>query len=207
MKKILIAISTIALIISLMGCQSKTIADVEHTIGFYNLFGENTQIVTKNIDFGTVEGVTKGNQTTYTFDCSNNDEGFVKKQLVFYNDILMAEETYFEDVKKAYNFAKQYREDFQKNYGEKDTYPNMSSSNADYFDNINNVEDLKDNCTYYEDYTVAVSDKKTDTPWLSKEKAEKMLGDKKYSRIDLRLELKVNNSSSVSVAVKYIVLP
>ena len=207
MKKLLFTFLFITLLFSLLGCQTKTITDVEHTIGFYNLFGESTEIVTKNIDFGTVEGVTNGEQTTYTFDCSDNDEGFIKKQLFFYNDILMAEETYFADLKKAYTFSKQYREDFQKNYGEKDTYPGVISSNTDYFDNITSVEYIKDNCIYYEDYTVSVSDKKTDVPWLSKEKAEKMLGDRNYSRIDMRLELKVNNSSSSSVSVKYMVIP
>lgn len=206
MKKILLAFLTMVLIISLMACQSKTITDVEHTTGFYNLFGETTTIVMKNIDFGDVQGVTRGNQTTYTFDCSNNDEGFVQKQLVFYNDILMAEETYFNNVEQAYNFAKEYRKNFELNYGEKDTYPNVSSTNADYFDNVSGVEYLKDNCVYYEDYTVEVSDKRTDKPWLNDEKAEKMLGDIKYSRIDLRLELRVNNSNSASVSVKYIVI-
>ncbi len=207
MKKLLLAFITTILIISLAACQTKTISDVEHTVGFYSLFGESTEIVMKNIDFGDVQGVTKGEQTTYTFDCVDNDEGFVKKQLVFYNDVLMAEETYFFDVEQAYNFAKKYRKDFELNYGEKDTYPNVSSTNADYFDNVSGVEYLKDNCVYYEDYTVAVSDKKTDEPWLNDEKAEKMLGDRKYSRIDLRLELRVNSSNSASVSVKYIVLP
>ncbi len=206
MKKILLAFITVILIICLVACQTKTITDVEHTIGFYNLFGETTAIVMRNIDFGDVQGVAKGEQTTYTFDCVNNDEGFVKKQLVFYNDVLMAEETYFVDIEQAYNFAKKYREDFDLNYGEKDTYPNVSSTNADYFDNVSGVEYLKDNCVYYEDYTVEVSDKRTDKPWLNDEKAEKMLGDIKYSRIDLRLELRVNNSNSASVSVKYIVI-
>lgn len=206
MKKMLLTFITIVLIISLAACQSKTITDVEHTIGFYNLFGETATIVMKNIDFGDVQGVTRGNQTTYTFDCANNDEGFVKKQLIFYNDILMAEETYFNDVEKAYNFAKEYRKNFELNYGEKDTYPNVSSQNTDYFDNVTGVEYLKDNFIYYEDYKVEVSDKRTDKPWLNDEKAEKMLGDTKYSRIDLRLELRVNNSCSASVSVKYIVL-
>ena len=206
MKKVLSAFLTMILIVSLMACQSKTITDVEHTIGFYNLFGETTTIVMKNIDFGDAQGVTKGNQTTYTFNCANNDEGFVQKQLVFYNDILMAEETYFNDVEQAYNFVKDYRKDFELNYGEKDTYPNVSSPNTDYFDNVTGVEYLKDNFIYYEDYTVEVSNKRTDRPWLNIEKAEKMLDDIKYSRIDLRLELRVNNADSASVSVKYIVV-
>ncbi len=207
MKKLLLTFITIIVIVSLVACQARTIPDVEHTVGFYNLFGESTETVTKNIDFGNIEGVTKGEQTTYTFDCVDNDEGFVKKQLVFYNDILMAEETYFTDIEQAYNFARKYRKDFELNYGEKDTYPNVSSTNADYFDNVSGVEYLKDNCVYYEDYTVTVSDKKTDEPWLNEEKAERMLGDRKYSRIDLRLELRVNNSNSASVSVKYLALP
>ncbi len=206
MKRALLTLITTALIVFLVSCQTKTVTDVEHTIGFYNLFGESIEIVTKNIDFGDVQGVTKGEQTIYTFDCVNNDEGFVKKQLVFYNDVLMAEETYFVDVQQAYNYAKKYRKDFELNYGEKDTYPNVSSTNADYFDNVSGVEYLKNNCVYYEDYTVEVSNSRNDNPWLNDEKAEKMLGDIKYSRIDLRLELRVNNSNSASVGVKYIVI-
>lgn len=207
MKRLLLTFITIILIVSLTACQARTTPDVEHTVGFYNLFGESTETLTKNIDFGDIEGATKGDQTTYTFDCDNNDEGFVGKQLVFYNDILMAEETYFADIEQAYNFARKYRKDFELNYGEKDTYPNVSSTNADYFDNVSGVEYLKDNCVYYEDYTVTVSDKKTDEPWLNEEKAERMMGDRKYSRIDLRLELRVNSSDSASVSVKYLALP
>ncbi len=206
MKKLLLTFTTTVLLFVLVACQTKTITNVEHTIGFYNLFGETTKIVMKNIDFGDVQGVQKGNQTTYTFDCANNTEGFVKKQLVFYNDVLMAEETYFADIEQAYAFANKYRKDFENDYGEKDTYPNVKSTNSDYFDNISGVEYLKDNCTYYEDYTVTISDDKTDEPWLRSENAMKMLGDIKYSRIDLRLELKVNSSNSASVSVKYIVL-
>lgn len=78
MKKILLTFTTILLLVSLVACQTKTVTDVEHTIGFYNLFGESTEIVMKDIDFGDVQGVTKGEQTTYTFDCVDNDEGFVK---------------------------------------------------------------------------------------------------------------------------------
>lgn len=207
MKKLLLTFITIILVASLAACQVRTTPDVEHTVGFYNLFGESTETVTKNIDFGNIEGVTKGDQTTYTFDCVNNDEGFLKKQLVFYNDILMAEETYFADIEQAYNFARKYRKDFELNYGEKDTYPNVSSTNSDYFDNVSGVEYLKDNCAYYEDYTVTVSDKKTDEPWLNEEKAERMMGDRKYSRIDLRLELRVNSSNSACVSVRYLALP
>lgn len=118
----------------------------------------------------------------------------------------MAEETYFIDIEQAYNFAKNYRKDFELNYGEKDTYPNVGSTNADYFDNVSNVEYLKDNCVYFEDYTVEVSDERTNKHWLNDKKAQKMLGNIKYSRIDLRLELKVNNSNSASVSVKYIVI-
>jgi len=206
MRKILLTFTTAVFLAALVACQTKTITDVEHTIGFYNLFGETTEVVMKNIDFGDVQGITKGDQTTYTFDCADNEEGFVRKQLVFYNDVLMAEETYFTDVKQAYNFARKYRRDFEDNYGEKDTYPNVKSTNSDYFDNITDVEYLKENCTYYEDYTVTVSDDKTGRPWLDIEKAQKMLGDMKYSRIDMRLELKVISSDSASVSVKYIVL-
>ncbi|MBE7013359.1 MAG: hypothetical protein E7416_04755 [Ruminococcaceae bacterium] len=207
MKKLLLTFITIILVVSLAACQVRTTPDVEHTVGFYNLFGESTETVTKNIDFGNIEGVTKGDQTTYTFDCVDNDEGFVGKQLVFYNDILMAEETYFADIEQAYNFARNYRKDFELNFGEKDTYPNVSSTNSDYFDNVSGVEYLKDNCVYYEDYTVTVSDKKTDEPWLNEEKAERMMGDRKYSRIDLRLELRVNSSNSACVSVRYLALP
>lgn len=207
MKKLLSAFITTIFILSLAACQVKTIPDVEHTIGFYSLFGESVETITKNINFGNTEGITQGKQTTYTFDCIDNDEGFERKQLIFYNDVLTAEETYFTDIEQAYNFAKKYRKDFELNYGEKDTYPNLNSANADYFDNVSDVEYLKDNCVYYEDYTVEVSGKKTDEPWLNDKKAEKMLGDRKYSRIDLRLELRVNSSNSASVGVKYVVIP
>lgn len=205
MKRLLLIIMTVTLLVISAACNK--MPNVEHSIGFYSLFGETFETVTKNIDFGNAEGAVKGNQTTYTFDCNDNNEGFVKKQLVFYNDVLMAEETYFTDIKQAYNFAKKYRKDFEDNYGQKNTYPGLNITNTDYFDNITGVEYLKDGYRYYEDYTVEVSHSKTDEPWLNNEKAQKMLSDETYSRIDLRLELKVINSGSACVGVRYVVIP
>ena len=175
-----------------------------NTVGFYNLFGESIDIITKNIDFGDVEGVAKGNQITYMFPCGENDERILEKQLVFYNDVLMAEETHFSDLEKAYLFAQDYRRDFELNFGEKDTYPNVKSSNFGYFDDISGLNEIQEGFDYYEDYTVEISDKRKQKPWLSVEKAKKMLGDIKYSRIDLRLELKVESKDSARVIVKYI---
>ena len=207
MKRMLFVVLAMFLAVSLGACQSGIVADVEHTIGFYNLFGETTELIRKNIDFGNTEGVINGKETTYTFPCMKNDEGFVKKELVFYNDILMSEKTYFSDVGKAYNFAKGYRETFEANYGEKDTYPEITLKNADFFDDISGVESLKENCVYYEDYTVTVADQTTERPWLNKEKAEKMLDGRQFSRIDLRLELTVHAKDAASVSVRYIVVP
>lgn len=204
MKKILALLLIFGIGMSFFGCQRKS--DVEHTVGFYNLFGESLDVITRNIDFDDTEGVIDGNQTTYTFLCDKNDEGVLEKKLVFYNDVLMAEETSFSDVEKAYLFALDYRRDFEMNFGEKDTYPNVTSSNSGYFDDISGVDELKENFTYYEDYTVEVSEKRTQKPWLSAEKAKKMLGDRECSRIDLRLELRVDSKSSAHVSVKYIVL-
>ncbi len=205
-KRILVCIVGI-LLLSLVACQGGRKSDVEHTIGFYSLFGETVEMVTNNIDFGNAQGVTKGNETIYTFDCENNDEGFVKKELFFYNDVLMAEKTYFADVERAYYFAKQYRKNFAANYGEKDTYPEVHKPNTGFLDDISSVESLQEQWVYYEDYAVTVSDKKTDVPWLSSAKAKNMLGNRQYSRIDMRLELGNDSSESASVSVKYIVLP
>ena len=95
---------------------------------------------------------------------------------------------------------------FEKNYGKKDTYPNMSSPYSGYLDDISSVEEIKKPCNYYEDYTVEVSEKKTNEPWLHIDKAQKMLGDIKYSRIDLRLELQVLSDDLAYVSVKYMIL-
>lgn len=205
-KRMLVCIIGI-LLLSLVACQGGRKSDVEHTIGFYSLFGETMETVTNNIDFGNVQGVAKGSETIYTFDCENNDEGFVKKELVFYNDVLMAEKTYFTDVERAYYFAKQYRKNFAANYGEKDTYPEADKTNTGFLDDISGVESLQEQWIYYEDYTVSVSDRRTDVPWLSLEKAKNMLGDRQYSRIDMRLELSVCDTESASVNVRYIILP
>lgn len=206
MKKILIVFLITLLLISMVGCQTKHNSSVEYTVGFYNLFGEHIDVITKSADFGDVKGVTEGKQTTYTFTCNENSESITEKQLVFYNDILMAEKVKFSNLEKAYLFAKEYRKDFEKNYGKKDTYPNMSSPYSGYLDDISSVEEIKKPCNYYEDYTVEVSEKKTDKPWLHIDKAQKMLGDIKYSRIDLRLELQVLSDDLAYVSVKYMIL-
>ncbi len=55
MKKASLTLITTVLVVFLVSCQTKTITDVEHIIGFYNLFGESIEIVTKSIDFGDVQ--------------------------------------------------------------------------------------------------------------------------------------------------------
>ena len=113
MKKILIVLLITLLLISMVGCQTKHNSSVEYTVGFYNLFGEHIDVITKSTDFGDVKGVTEGKQTTYTFTCNENSESITEKQLVFYNDILMAEKVKFSNLEKAYLFAKEYRKDFK----------------------------------------------------------------------------------------------
>ncbi len=206
MKKIVSILTCIIICLSFASCGSKK-HDIEYSVGLYSLFGESIEIIEKTIDFEDAQCDTIGNEKTYSFECNNNDFGVTKKKLNFYNDVLYLEQTDFDNIEDAFFYASNYRRDFDLNYGEKDTYPMLVSQNLDFFDNITGVEYLKNGFTYYEYYTVTVSDKKTDVPWLYAEKADKLTGDRKYSRMDMRLELKINSENSASVIVKYDVLP
>jgi len=76
----------------------------------------------------------------------------------------------------------------------------MAQTNKDYFDSIKSVSELKPGVTYYEDWT-AVFD------YNKKDNLEKMLEGKKYSRTDIRFELKIVDENKAIVSTRIIAIP
>lgn len=122
------------------------------------------------------------------------------EELVFYNDVFGGYTFYFDSIENAYDFAKEQRNGLESEFGEKTTYPGVETDNKDYFDNIANASQLKEQYIYYEDWTETVDDE-------NREQINKMLGNRAYSRIDVRLELYVLTKNEASVSVKYKALP
>lgn len=141
----------------------------------------------------------KGNQEIYSEHANINGANVILK-LVFYNDVLSGFEYEYDDVNIAYKEAERLRRDLELTFGEKTTYPGMVQTNKDYFDNVKNASELKNQYTYYEDWKVVFEDEK-------QENINKMLEGKEYSRIDIRFELSVVNENKAILSGRYIALP
>ena len=140
-----------------------------------------------------------GKQETYT-EHANIDGAKVILKLVFYNDVLSGFEYEYDNVDVAYKEAERLRRDLELTFGEKTTYPGMVQTNKDYFDNIKNVSDLKNQYTYYEDWEAVFEDEK-------QENINKMLEGKDYSRIDIHFELSVIDENKAILSTRYVALP
>lgn len=139
-----------------------------------------------------------GNQETYSEYVDGNDVKVIN--MVLYNGVVTGFEYEYHDLQAAYDFAKYLRKDLELTFGEKTTCPGMVQTNRDYFDDIKDVSEIKSLYTYYEDW-------KPGFDYQKKENITKMLGDKTYSRIDIRMELSVSDENKAIVSVKYIILP
>lgn len=162
------------------------------------------------IDLSEAQIKKTGNQETY---CVKYNEGNIKaKHIIFYNDIFIAFVYDFDNVQNAYDAAKSLREDMDKVFGEKTTYPQMQMTYGDYFDNIKDASDLKNGFKYFEDWTLAGTQQQTKyyknwKPYLDEEQVKKIVGEKSYGRIDLTLVLEKIKEDAVSVSVKCAILP
>lgn len=139
-----------------------------------------------------------GNQETYTEYLNGNDVKIMN--MILYNDIVAGFEYEYHNLEAAFDFATYLRKDLELTFGEKTTYPGMAQTNKDYFDSIKSVSELKPGFTYYEDWT-AVFD------YNKKDNLKKMLEGKKYSRTDIRFELKVVDENKAIVSTRIIAIP
>ena len=160
-------------------------ADKDTILNYYEAF----EYVTPDVS---------GNQETYTEYVDGNDVKVIN--VVLYNGVVSGFEYEYHNLQAAYDFAAYLRKDLELTFGEKTTYPGMAQTNRDYFDNIKDVSEIKSLYTYYEDW-------KPGFDYQKKENINKMLGDKTYSRIDIRMELSVIDENKAIVSVRYIVLP
>ena len=140
-----------------------------------------------------------GNQEIYT-EHANIDGAKVILKLIFYNDVLSGFEYEYDNVDVAYKEAERLRRDLELTFGEKNTYPGMTQTNKDYFDNIKDVSELKNQYTYYEDWPAAFD-------YQKEENINKMLDGKEYSRIDIHFELSVIDENKAILSTRYVALP
>lgn len=167
--------------------------------------------VEKNYTFADAKTSIRGNQEIYTFSYEEGDVSSL--YMTFYNNVLVECRYDFKEIETAYAFAKTLRDDMERVFGQKTTYPGMIMSYGDYFDNIKDTSLIKNGFKYFEDWTLAGAQIQMKhhegwKPYLTDEKIiKKITGDREYGRIDLSLVLDVVSESMVSVCVKCSVLP
>ena len=175
----------------------RTIRDNYHQN--YALIGEDKDTVINYLEaLKVVNPDVSGNQETYTEYVNGNDVKVMN--LTFYNGVMSGFEYEYHNLNSAYEFASYLREELEMTFGEKDTYPEMLHKNKDSFDNVKNVSELKNQYTYYEDWTMYFEGDE-------QENIDKMLDGRDCSRIDMRFELSVIDENKAIVSVKYIVVP
>lgn len=179
--------------------QRRSKPKVSESEGFYNLFGIDKSVIERNLDLGEVVPEIDGHQEIYSYICDENKKAITQKDLIFYNDVLMGTQFRFDDVEKAYYHCKELRVNLEHAFGEKTTYPSMTLTNKECFDNIGSASQLKEKYVYYEDWT----------PEIDKDvlQIEKMMDGRAYSRIDIRFELSVLSEDNATVSVRYVALP
>ena len=138
-----------------------------------------------------------GKQEIYTEYVNGNDVKVIN--MILYNGVVAGFEYEYHNLEAAFEFATYLRKDLELTFGEKTTYPGMVQTNKDYFDNIKSVSELKPRFTYYEDWTAGFDNKK--------ENLEKMIEGKKYSRTDIRFELKVLDNNRAIVSTRVVAVP
>lgn len=174
----------------------KTLSDDYY--GNYGLMGLDKEKVLDYLE--ALEFITpdvSGKQETYTEYVNGNDVNLMN--LIFYNGIVSGFEYEYHNLEAAYNYAKKLRKDLEMTYGEKVTYPEVSTTNKDYFDNIKDISEIKAQYTYYEDWHAAFD-------YQKKENIDKMLEGIDYSRINIRFELSVVDENNAKVSVRYVAL-
>lgn len=175
----------------------KTIYDnYRHNLGLLGMNKEAVMNYLEALKFITPD--VSGNQETYTEYVNENDVKVMN--LIFYNDIVAGFEYEYHNLEAAYDFATFLRKDLEMTFGEKSTYPGMIQSNKDYFDNVKDVSELKNQYTYYEDWPAAFD-------YQKEENINKMLEGKDYSRIDIHFELSVIDENKAILSTRYVVLP
>jgi len=175
----------------------KTIYDNHrHNTG---LLGEDKETVLNYLEaLQSVKPDVSGNQEIYTEYVKEN--GIESMNMILYNNIVAGFEYEYYNLQNAYDFAKHLRKDLELTYGEKTTYPGIVQTNRDYFDNVKDISELKSQYTYYEDWTAVFEGEK-------QENINKMLSGKDSSKIDIRFELNVIDTSRTTVSVRYIAQP
>lgn len=175
----------------------KTISDnYNHNYGLMGMDKEGVFKYLEALEF--IKPDASGKQEIYSEYVEGNDAKVMN--LIFYNGIVSGFEYEYHNLEAAYNYAKKLRKDLEMTYGEKTTYPQMSVTNKDYFDSLNDISEIKAQHTYYEDWHAAFD-------YQKKENIAKMLEEIDYSRIDIRFELSVVDENMAKVSVKYLALP
>lgn len=138
---------------------------------------------------------TEGQQKMYSLSAVVDGKDS-KASLIFYNDVLMGFQYFYNDTETAYNHAKEIRKEMENIYGAPTTYPLVSSTSSDRLDNLTSYSEIeiKDvGMRYYEDFT----------PEQDKDLEKRMLGDVPVNRLDLALQLSCMPNNNAFVTVRY----
>lgn len=192
-QKIIAVILLIPVFTVISACDMTEIGGYDYQ-SLLELMGKDKADVLESLGVGEeqAEVQTQGDQEEYTLDVPIAGKSY-KATIAFYNDVFMAFEFVFDDINTAYQNAKKLRGSMETLFGEKTTYPDVVSNGSAYFDDVTDISEIKEQVTYYEDWTPA-----TDSAQM-----EKMAGEREFSRIDMRFSMAVMKADYIVVGAKY----
>lgn len=193
---LLIIVSIIAIMLSgaLIACSTTGTGDALGYEAMLPLLGNDKQSVMETLRISTenAEVNQDDQQEEYRINTTVNDAA-CQAMLIFYQDVFIAFRYEFDNIQTAYTYATELRGGMDAEYGEKTTYPGITSDTQAYFDSLTAVTDIQQHIVYYEDWTSQTA----------KEQMESALG-RDFSRIDVRFSMRVLMDNLSQVTVQYI---
>lgn len=188
-------LTCLMLVICLTGCNKNV--STEDSNNFENLtqlLGMEKADIARKIELTNPQQ--NISEEIYTISHTLNNQPCTIK-LVFYNEVCTRFSYEFDNTELAYSHARKVRSDLEAKFGPKTTYPGIVLKERDFFDNITDVSQLQELWTYYEDFTAEASSALE----------EKAMNGREYSRIDVRMELRILPQNKSSIHVRYIAIP
>ena len=112
--------------------------------------------------------------------------------IVFYNDMMMAYEYFFNNVEDGFNYAKEIRDRIGKSHGDPTTYPTLENR----IDNLEGIQDIKASdvgVEFFEEWKLE----------NSKELMERLLDGIEAQRLNIEIRLRCSPNGASMVRVSY----
>lgn len=162
-------------------------------VGFLGLERERLLEFVEALRFAEPEK--DGVRETYTQYLHQNDMEEIAVTLR--NGIVSEVRCEYRDVDAAYKYMTMVCQDLRLTYGENASVTDSDTEESERFESVSGAAEMKADWDYYAQYTPNFEGE-------MKENIEKMLGDGKNSRVDVRADMRIVAENHASVCLRYV---